>query len=169
MPQKFALNDILEKYPTNYSECMNTVITQECTRFNNLHQTMSTSLKQTQSALKGLVLKTAQTEDVRSCVRLNAVPAFWAAAAWPSLMPLASWLKDFSARYQFLKDWTETGQIKIVWFSGFFYPQAFITGTLQNFARKNQIAIDKLALDFAISAEVPVKADNEQILTGLFL
>ena len=34
--------------------------------------------------------------------------------------------------------------------SGFFFPQAFVTGILQNFARKKTIAIDKLNYKFGI-------------------
>ena len=34
--------------------------------------------------------------------------------------------------------------------SGFFFPQAFVTGSLQNFARKKAIAVDKINYKFFI-------------------
>ena len=92
---------------------------------------------------------------------MNTVPKFWAQAAWPSVMPLSNWLADVSKRFVFISEWTATGKAEVVWFSGFFYPQAFLTGTLQNYARKVKVPIDKLALDFEISAQKPTKAESE--------
>ena len=46
--------------------------------------------------------------------------------------------------------WVDSGTPKAYWVSGFFFPQAFLTGTLQNYARKYQVAIDTVDFDFVI-------------------
>lgn len=57
----------------------------------------------------------------------------------------------------------------MVWFSGFFYPQAFITATLQNHARRTKTPVDQLVLDFRISTELTERGESEQVIRGLFL
>jgi dynein heavy chain len=111
----------------------------------------------------------------------NQVPKNWEAAAYPSLKPLASWVKDFHARIAFMRIWLVNGQPGVFWMSGFFFPQVragfvcrmassprcplafmffrdwahlhaqgFTTGTLQNHARKYQVAIDTLSFGFSM-------------------
>lgn len=46
IPKLFDLELIEMKYPTSYAESMNTVLTQECGRYNVLIKTMDAEIKQ---------------------------------------------------------------------------------------------------------------------------
>ena len=63
----------------------------------------------------------------------------WVAAAYPSLRPLGSWVNDLVLRLAFIEDWLLNGAPPSFWISGFYFPQGFITGTQQNFARQIQV------------------------------
>ncbi len=76
------------------------------------------------------------------------VPKNWSSVGFLSMKPLASWIVDCNARITFLNDWYEKGTPIVFWVSGFFFPQAFLTGTMQNYARNQKIAIDKLSFEF---------------------
>lgn len=86
-------------------------------------------------------------------------------------MSLSQWLNDLNQRYQFIKQWTDAGHVDQVWFSGFFYPQAFLTGVQQNYARRNKIPIDQLTLDFVVYERPPEEALglDQWLMTGLYL
>ena len=103
----------------------------------------------------------------------NVVPSLWAEVAYPSLKPLSAWMTDLLARLAFIRGWIETGLPTVYWISGFFFPQAFLTGTLQNFARSEEVPIDTISFDFEV-----LDVDPETITTppasgcyvrGLFL
>lgn len=103
----------------------------------------------------------------------NAVPELWKSKAYPSLKPLASWIMDLLQRLNFLHSWIKNGIPSVFWISGFFFPQAFLTGTLQNFARKFVISIDTITFDFKVlsyaSSEIAERPSTGCYIYGLFL
>lgn len=49
-----------------------------------------------------------------------------------------------------LQDWICSGTPIVFWISGFYFTQSFMTGVLQNYARRFKIPIDHLAFEFQI-------------------
>ncbi|ELU09353.1 hypothetical protein CAPTEDRAFT_204917, partial [Capitella teleta] len=64
IPPNFNLEEVQTKFPVRYEESMNTVLLQELIRFNRLIQVIRTSLQDMQKAIKGLVVMSAELEDV---------------------------------------------------------------------------------------------------------
>ena len=170
---QFDMDELGVKYPLLYTESMNTVLVQEAMRYNNLIKIYNSSLGELRKALKGLVVMSADLEDMSTALFSNAVPAIWAKRAFPSLKPLAAWVEDLKLRLDFVINWVDKGTPVAYWVSGFFFPQAFLTGTLQNYARKYQVAIDTVDFDFVVlqksGEDIVVKPEDGVYIYGLFL
>jgi dynein heavy chain len=146
---------------------MNSVVTQELTRYNGLIKTIRSSLNDLKLAIKGEVLLSSELEVALKQIRQGYVPELWLAKSYPSLKSLGSYIKDLSDRLDFFQKWIDTkGQFpKFYWINKFFFTQGFMTGALQNYARAKELPIDKLALDFeVIHDEDRVEVPAEGIL-----
>uniref|UniRef100_A0A7S3HTS3 Dynein heavy chain n=1 Tax=Spumella elongata TaxID=89044 RepID=A0A7S3HTS3_9STRA len=176
LPPMFDIEKALIMFPVRYDESMNTVLTQELIRFNRLIEEVTITLTDVQKAIKGLVLMSMELEQMGNSMVIGKVPALWASVAYPSLKPLGPWVTDLLDRITFLNDWMTKGTSpNVFWVSGFFFTQAFITGTLQNFARKYATPIDKAEFDFRVltRSEMKVAVDQKPkdgaYMRGLFL
>lgn len=168
-PNSFDYEEIFKKYPTAYKESMNTVLVQEVIRYNKLLDVMKESLINLKKALKGLIVMSDELESLSNSLYDNQVPNLWADIGFLSLKPLISWTVDLNRRIDFLKKWIDEGTPSVFWISGFFFPQAFITGTLQNYARKHTIAIDKLSFEFKILDKTDYTDIKEKPADGCYI
>jgi len=146
LPKPFPLDICEEKFPTIYEESMNTVVKQECLRYNKLLWEMADNLKDFRKAIKGLIVMTSDLEALGNSMFVNEQPALWVKKGPLSLKPLSSWYLDILDRCAFFQMWYDLGKPPpCFWVSGIFFPQAFFTGAMQNCARKYNYEIDLLS------------------------
>ncbi|XP_063314781.1 dynein axonemal heavy chain 6 [Pelobates fuscus] len=143
---------------------LTTVLGQEVDRFNKLLKVVKNSLETLNKAIAGFVVMSEEMERIYKSFLNNQVPSLWADAAYPSLKPLGSWVKDLVLRTSFIDAWIRMGQPKSFWISGFFFPQGFLTGTLQNHARKYNLPIDELSFHYNV---LPCYRDQAAVIEAL--
>ncbi|KAF7658249.1 hypothetical protein LDENG_00015570 [Lucifuga dentata] len=166
---KSVLDNILEKLPEEYNmaEMMAktaerspyiSVCFQECERMNNLLVEIRKSLEELDLGLKGELTTSSSMETLRAALFNDSVPDSWARLAYPSTKTLAQWFSDVMCSCRELDTWTQDFVLPaVVWLSGLFNPQSFLTAVLQSIARKNQWPLDKMIL----TADVTKKTKDD--------
>ncbi|XP_074539499.1 dynein axonemal heavy chain 11 isoform X2 [Halichoeres trimaculatus] len=155
---KSVMEDILEKLPEEYNMAEITTKTakrspyiqvcfQECERMNLLLGEMRKSLNELDLCLKGELTISSSVETLQSALFSDSVPDSWARLSYPSAKTLTQWFTDLTWSCRELDSWTQDLVLPaVVWLSGLFNPQSFLTAVLQSMARKNQWPLDKMAL-----------------------
>lgn len=150
---------------------MNTVLTQELTRFNKLIKMIRSSLDNLKKAIKGEVLLSPDLEAALNSLKDGATPAMWLKVSFPSLKNLGGYIKELLQRLKWFHEWVADGVPDRMWISLFFFTHGFLTGSKQNYARKYNIAIDLLLYDFSVvtNEEDAPAPENGINVVGMFL
>ena len=78
------------------------------------------------------------------------MPAAWLKKSFPSLKPLGSYFREVIERCAFFRKWVDEGVPVTFPLYAFFFTQAFLTGSKQNYARAHKIEIDKVDFDYEV-------------------
>jgi dynein heavy chain len=169
LPPRFDLEMIRAKYPVMYSESMNSVLAQECIRYNKLTDVVRDSLEKLKKAIVGLVVMSSDLEGVANDMFIGKVPELWKANSYPSLKPLGGYVTDLVDRLNFLIEWFNNGAPVITWISGIYFTQSFLTGALQNYARKHKHPIDHISYDFQFMGDGEITKKSPKPADGVYV
>jgi len=77
---------------------MNTVLTQELDRFNNLTKVIKNSCHDLKKAIKGELLLSTDLEAALNSLKDGTVPEMWISKSYPSLKKLGGYVSDLLER-----------------------------------------------------------------------
>lgn len=148
-------------------------LSQEMIKFNRLLTVMKTSLNDIKKAIRGMIVMSLDLDSMYSSFLNNQLPAIWERVSFASLKTLGSWVTDLIGRVRFMRKWLEKGQPAVFPLPVFFFPQGFMTASLQTFARKHMQAIDKLTFEFELLRGSPDSIEDGPVdgvyVHGLYL
>uniref|UniRef100_A0A672GEB4 Dynein axonemal heavy chain 11 n=1 Tax=Salarias fasciatus TaxID=181472 RepID=A0A672GEB4_SALFA len=160
------IEDILDRLPEEYNMAEMTTKTaerspytlvcfQECERMNLLLAEIRRSLSELDLGLKGELTISSSMEALQAALFTDSVPDSWARLGYPSTKTLAQWVNDLISSCHELDSWTQDFVLPaVVWLSGLFNPQTFLTAVLQSIARRNQWALDKMTLTVDVTKKM---------------
>eukprot|EP01041_Mallomonas_annulata_P001585 gene1585-3062_t len=148
-------------------------LVQEMIKFNRMISTMRHSLTDLKRAIRGMAVMSGELDAMYSSLLSNGVPKIWEKVSFASLKTLASWAADLVYRVTFMRSWLKGGQPAAFPLPVFFFPQGFMTASLQTFARKHMEAIDALSFEFEILLQEPedfsIGPEDGVFIFGLYL
>ena len=142
-------------------------------KFNRLINQIKTSLYELKQAIRGFIVMSADLDAMYTSFLNNKVPLIWESVSFASMKSLTSWFNDLISRVQFMRLWLTRGEPVAFPLPVFFFPQGFMTASLQTYARKHQTAIDTLGFKYLILEEQPsditIAPTDGVIIYGLYL
>jgi len=149
------------------------VLNMELGKFNRLMKKVIGTMVDLQKAVKGLVVFSPELEECSIALLANKVPTTWMGVSYPCLKPLGSYVNHLMDRIAFYQNWIDNGVPNVFWFSAYFFQQAFLTGVMQNFARKDTIAIDRCIWNMYVeklsNSNPEEPPDGGAYIRGLFM
>jgi dynein heavy chain len=149
---------------------------QECSHMNLLIEHVVHSLVELEQGFKGELMMSEAMESLAASLFLERVPGTWELHAYPSMRTLGAWLLDLYKRIQQLLEWIAVPAElpRVVWISGLFNPQCFLTAVMQITSHAQALELDKLTLTTEVlketlAEEITIAPRDGAYIIGLYL
>ena len=170
LEKKFDVPKARAKFPYDFNKSINVVLIQELTKYNILIDFIISSLETQKKVYEGRILMTPEYEITSESLLKNQIPQTWSKISYLTCKSLLPYIIDLQKRVKFFSDWVDTGQPACFWLPGFYFSQAFLTATLQEYSRNKRVPIDTLKFSVEILDTVPFTAPEfGTYIYGLYL
>ena len=113
---------------------------------------------------------TPEYELISQSLLNSQIPQSWCKISYLTCKSLLPYVVDLQRRVRFFDDWVENGRPASFWLPGFYFAQAFLTATLQEYSRTKKVPIDTLKFAVSVLEAVPNSAPEQgSYICGLFL
>jgi dynein heavy chain len=138
---------------------------------NTLVGEIQRTLSELDLGFKGELTISEAMEEMATSLYLDRVPKKWESLAYPSMRSLGAWLSDLQARITQLNDWAGSPQDAppVMWISGMFNPQSFLTAVMQVTAQAQGLELDRLTLVTEVTRRVVVEEVSAASKDGTFI
>ncbi|KAG5468030.1 hypothetical protein LSCM4_01117 [Leishmania orientalis] len=150
------------------------VLLQEMERWNRLVNVMTTSLKELQKALSGVIGMSSELDELESALDNGQLPQSWRRYAPATRKNLGRWIAQFQRRYQQYLSWNMDGEPHCVWLSGLMVPDSYLSALVQVTCRKYRWPLDRSTMmttvtAFATPEEITAAPEDGAYVRGLYL
>ena len=172
IPTPFNIHNFLSKF--DITDTINTVVHHEILLYNELIDTIKSSLLTLQKGLKGLIVIDEELDTLNRRILANKIPELWLRKSFPSILTLRAYMDDLNHRVKFLTKWVTNERPKVFKVGAFFHPEEFLTAVLQVYARKHTVPFDTLVwrtsvTDFTSADKVESEPEDGIYAEGLYI
>ncbi|EPY23032.1 hypothetical protein STCU_07926 [Strigomonas culicis] len=150
------------------------VLLQEIHRWNQLVASMSSSLRELQKALRGVIGMSRELDELALSLNNGQLPSVWRRLAPATRKSLGRWLAHFQRRHAQYLAWSTNGEPVCMWLSGLMVPDSYLSALVQVTCRKYKWPLDRSTMvttvtTFRTADHVKDYPKDGAYVSGLFL
>lgn len=141
---KSICKNILKRIPFNMElqttkfgdRFFESIFQNEMERFQKLFKLINESINNLMRTLQGSAIVDTHFDQIFREIENNGIPSIWRKRSYLTVKSLSNYIDDLSKRIPYFQKWAKSGAPNAIWFSAFYFPQAFVTAIKHGFAKR---------------------------------